>query len=344
MINHLNLNLLDHLYRYLSASDFLKLTWVSSWLFMERSSFARLDIDRYDYLKLDYCKDIPPTIKNYKRILWIVDDIFNLKTDLFIYTREKRITDKTLKNIPNMICSGCTFYVSPNTRLHNVSIIYPKNDLRNISYVHKLHIYCYREGFILPKEVDTLIIDNIYGANVPNVNQNKLHITSAYGDFNVDCFPHEIKIRSTALPNLNFCKNAFRFDLGTNFRVKDFDVFDHLKYATFTDCKFLTDISFLRNIYSVEIISCMGLKDISCLSDCYSVYIENCFNVTCINSLRNVHTLKLINICRVDDFSNLDNIHTLHIETCKQNFKGQDKLKNVFDLRITKCEIHHFLI
>jgi hypothetical protein len=70
----------------------------------------------------------------------------------------------------------------------------------------------------------------------------------------------------------------------------------HLKLSC---CDYITDVSVLCNIHTLDLSSCVNLFDVSVL--------------------KNIHTLKLSNCKKITDVSALENVHTLDLSFCKYN-------------------------
>ena len=172
---------------------------------------------------------------------------------------------------------------------------------------------------------------------------------------------------------------CYKFINGEHVDVYDIDGCDII-----TKCRRMVDLSALKNVYYLKIISCCFLLDcitnLSILKDITMLDLSCCWNIKNANSLKNVRFLSLsgcwyiknangLNNVRVldlsgcgeiNDISNLGNVDTLDLRFCNnisplsrvrvldlsycKNITNVCALENVSVLNLTSCTVDVFIL
>ena len=84
-------------------------------------------------------------------------------------------------------------------------------------------------------------------------------------------------------------------------------------YLNLEDCRYITDVSVLGNVHTLDLSRCSNITDVTALGNVYTLKLNYCDNITDVSGLGNVHTLDLRNCLNITNVSALENVHTLYL-------------------------------
>jgi hypothetical protein len=98
----------------------------------------------------------------------------------------------------------------------------------------------------------------------------------------------------------------------------------------------ITDVTALRNIRKLSLLSCENLVDISPLRNVFDLNLTDCENIVDVSSLGNVHKLNLSGCKLIIDVTALSKVYDLNIDFCKR-VKNISALDHVSRLSVIGC-------
>jgi hypothetical protein len=119
--------------------------------------------------------------------------------------------------------------------------------------------------------------------------------------------------------------------------ITDVSFLDDVFSINLSNCKNISDVSKLGKVYILDL-SCTNVTDVNALDDVYNLNLQGCKNIRDVSNLGNVHILDLSNHDNIN-VSNLGNINTLYLNSCK-NIIGINKLTNVRTLNLCGADIN----
>lgn len=123
-------------------------------------------------------------------------------------------------------------------------------------------------------------------------------------------------------------------NLSCSVSITDVSFLDDVFSINLSNCKNISDVSNLGKV-SILDLSCTNVSDVSALGGVFKLILRHCKNISNVSNLGKVHILDLSDNHNID-VSNLGNINTLYLNSCR-NIIGLNNLINVHTLSLCNC-------